>query len=41
MTAVEAARREGCAPKTIYNKINIIRRALAECVQRRIAASTL
>ena len=40
-TAVEAARREGCAPKTIYNKINIIRRALAECVQRRLAASTL
>jgi RNA polymerase sigma-70 factor, ECF subfamily len=40
-TAVEAARREGCAPKTIYNKINIIRRALAECVQLRLTASTL
>jgi RNA polymerase sigma-70 factor (ECF subfamily) len=35
--AVELARRQGCAPKTIYNKLNFIRRALAECVQRRMA----
>lgn len=31
------ARREGRAPQTIYNKLNLIRRALAECVQRRMA----
>lgn len=35
--AVEVARQQGCAPKTIYNKLNFIRRALAECVQRRMA----
>ncbi len=35
--AVELARQQGCAPKTIYNKLNFIRRALAECVQRRMA----
>jgi len=35
--AIEVARQQGCAPKTIYNKLNIIRRALAECVQRRMA----
>lgn len=34
--AVEVARQQGCAPKTIYNKLNSIRRALAECVQRRM-----
>lgn len=34
--AVEVARQQGCEPKTIYNKLNFIRRALAECVQRRM-----
>jgi len=34
--AVEVARDQGRAPKTIYNKLNFIRRALAECVQRRM-----
>jgi RNA polymerase sigma-70 factor (ECF subfamily) len=38
--AIEIARQQGCAPKTIYNKLNFIRRALAECVQRRLAEST-
>ena len=31
------AERQGRAPQTIYNKLNFIRRALAECVQRRMA----
>ncbi len=31
------ARQQGRAPQTIYNKLNFIRRALAECVQRRMA----
>jgi RNA polymerase sigma-70 factor (ECF subfamily) len=35
--AIEVAQQKGCAPKTIYNKLNFIRRALAECVQRRMA----
>ncbi len=35
--AIEVAQQQGCAPKTIYNKLNFIRRALAECVQRRMA----
>ncbi|MCX7429900.1 MAG: hypothetical protein NTY17_02650 [Planctomycetia bacterium] len=34
---VDVARRQGCAPKTISNKLTFIRRALAECVQRRMA----
>lgn len=34
--AIEVARQQGCAPKTIYNKLNFIRRVLAECVQRRL-----
>jgi RNA polymerase sigma-70 factor (ECF subfamily) len=34
---VDLARRQGCAPKTISNKLTFIRRALAECVQRRMA----
>jgi len=34
---VEVARQKGCAPKTLYNKLSFIRRALAECVQRRMA----
>jgi RNA polymerase sigma-70 factor (ECF subfamily) len=38
--AVEVARQLGCPPKTIYNKISCIRRALAECVQRRMAEAT-
>lgn len=40
MPAHEVARQQGCAPKTIYNKLNFIRRALAECVQRRLAETT-
>lgn len=35
--AHEVARQQCCAPKTIYNKLSFIRRALAECVQRRLA----
>ena len=31
------ARQQGRAAQTIYNKLNFIRRALAECVQRRMA----
>lgn len=33
----ELARQQGRAPQTIYNKLNFIRRALAECVQQRMA----
>jgi RNA polymerase sigma-70 factor (ECF subfamily) len=33
----ELAREQDRAPQTIYNKLNFIRRALAECVQRRMA----
>lgn len=33
------AERLGRAPQTLYNKLNLIRRALAECVTRRLAAS--
>ena len=36
MQAVDLALRQGCAPKTISNKLTLIRRALAECVQRRM-----
>ena len=39
--ANEIARQQGCAPKTIYNKLNFIRRALAECVQRRLAEAPI
>jgi RNA polymerase sigma-70 factor (ECF subfamily) len=35
----EVARRQGRAPQTIYNQLNFIRRALAECVQRRMAGA--
>ena len=38
--AIDLARRQGCAPKTISNKLTFIRRALAECVQRRMAEAT-
>lgn len=31
------AQQQGRAPQTLYNKLNFIRRALAECVQRRMA----
>jgi len=34
------ARQQGRAPQTIYNQLNFIRRALAECVQRRMAGVT-
>lgn len=37
MQAIEVARQQGCAPKTLYNKLNVIRRALAECVKRQLA----
>ena len=39
--ANEIARQQGCAPKTIYNKLNFIRRALAECVQQRLAEAPI
>jgi len=35
----EVARQLGRAPQTIYNQLNFIRRALAECVQRRIVGA--
>ena len=34
--AVDIARRQGCAPKTISNKLTFIRRELSEYLQRRI-----
>jgi RNA polymerase sigma-70 factor (ECF subfamily) len=34
------ARQQGRAAQTIYNKLNFIRRALAECVQRRMTEAT-
>jgi RNA polymerase sigma-70 factor (ECF subfamily) len=37
LDATEVARRRGLAVQTIYNKLNLIRRALAECVERRLA----
>jgi RNA polymerase sigma-70 factor (ECF subfamily) len=41
-TEVEAlAQQQGRAPQTIYNKLNFLRRALAECVQRRMAEAAL
>ena len=33
------ARQQGRAPQTIYNQLNFIRRALAECVERRMAGA--
>jgi RNA polymerase sigma-70 factor (ECF subfamily) len=33
------ARQQGRAPQTIYNQLNSIRRALAECVQRQMAGT--
>lgn len=41
MQANELARLQGSSPKTIYNKLNLIRRLLAECVQRRMAEAAL
>jgi RNA polymerase sigma-70 factor (ECF subfamily) len=35
----EVARQQGRAPQTIYNQLNFIRRALAECVQRQMAGT--
>lgn len=35
----EVARQQGRAPQTIYNQLNFIRRALAECVQHRLAGA--
>lgn len=34
------AEQQGRAAQTLYNKLNFIRRALAECVQRRMAEAT-
>lgn len=34
------AAQQGRAAQTLYNKLNFIRRALAECVQRRMAEAT-
>ena len=34
--AADIARRQGCAPKTISNKLTFIRRELSEYLQRRI-----
>ncbi|WP_256199212.1 hypothetical protein [Verrucomicrobium spinosum] len=38
--AATLAQQEGRAVQTIYNKLNFIRRSLAECVQRRITETT-
>jgi RNA polymerase sigma-70 factor (ECF subfamily) len=38
--AATLAKLEGRAVQTIYNKLNFIRRSLAECVQRRITETT-
>ena len=35
----EVARQQGRAPQTIYTQLNFIRRALAECVERRMAGA--
>ena len=35
----EVARQQGRAPQTIYNQLNFIRRALTECVERRMAGA--
>lgn len=35
----EVARQQGRASQTIYNQLNFIRRALAECVHRRMAGT--
>lgn len=37
LEVAEVAHSRGLAVQTIYNKLNLIRRALAECVQRRLA----
>lgn len=37
---VTLAQREGRSVQTLYNKLNFIRRALAECVQQRMAEAT-
>jgi len=31
----------GRAPQTLYNRLNILRRSLAECVERRLADGTV
>ncbi len=40
MVVAEFAQRQQLAVQTIYNKLNLIRRALAECVERRIAETS-
>jgi RNA polymerase sigma-70 factor, ECF subfamily len=41
LDTTEVARRRSLAVQTIYNKLNFIRRALAECVERRLAEAAL
>jgi len=36
----DLARRQGRVPQTLYNQLGSIRRALAECVQRRLAGAS-
>ena len=36
MPVYEVARQQGCAAKTLHNKLSFIRRLLAECVQHRL-----
>lgn len=36
----DLARRIERAPQTIYNRLNVLRRALAKCVEQRLAAGT-
>ncbi len=37
----EMAQKEGRAPQTFYNRLNLIRRALTECVRQRVARPIL
>ncbi len=40
MEVAALAEQQGRAPQTIYNKLNFIRRALAECVQQRMVEAS-
>lgn len=40
MDVGKVARRQGRAPQTIYNKLNFIRRPLAECVKQRVTEAS-
>lgn len=37
----ELARREGRSPQTFYNRLNVIRRALTECVRQKVAQASV